>query len=247
MILASKLMGAGGAKTPVPLQYSPSIWLDATDAGSITVSGGRVTVWADKSGAGRNVTNGAASGPTTGTNTIGGKNALYFAGAQYLASASTTEFIGATNQVFSAFMVCYTNTGSTVLLSLDNVAGNRMPQIISPVGGTSFYSARIIPTAVSDTSAATITANTPFIPTAVLSTTYIEARINGVTNGSTALSGNTASLSSPLWVGDFQNGGYGLIDAIGEVIIYPTVLTNTQMNAVGNYLAAKWSISWTNL
>jgi hypothetical protein len=241
-------MFVGGKVSPpaIPLQYNPSIWLDATDAGSITVSGGRVTVWADKSGAGRNVTNGAASGPTTGTNTIGGKNALYFAGAQYLASASTTAFIGSTNQVYSAFMVCYTNGGVTVMLSLDNVSGNRMPQLFT-AQGSSLYSARILPSVAQDFSAATITANTPFIPTAVLSTTYIEARINGVTNGSTALSGNTASLSSPLWVGDFQSGGNALVGAIGEVIIYPTVLTNAEINVIGNYLAAKWSISWTNL
>jgi hypothetical protein len=124
-----------------------------------------------------------------------------------------------------------------------------MPQIISPVSGTSFYSARILPppTIYSDASPATITASTPFIATAVLSTTYIEARINGVTDGSAALSGSSASLSSPLWVGDFQSGGYPLVGAIGEVIIYPTVLTNAEMNVIGNYLAAKLSISWTNL
>ena len=34
---------------------------------------------------------------------------------------------------------------------------------------------------------------------------------------------------------------------IGEVLIYERLLANTEINRVGNYLASKWGMTWTNI
>jgi hypothetical protein len=39
----------------------------------------------------------------------------------------------------------------------------------------------------------------------------------------------------------------GLNGSIGEVLVYDTNLSNTQINTIANYLSTKWNISWTNL
>lgn len=57
------------------------LWLDATDESTITHSGGAVSQWNDKSGNNRNVVQATASAkPTTGVDTINGRNAITFDG-----------------------------------------------------------------------------------------------------------------------------------------------------------------------
>lgn len=55
-----------------------AMWLDASDASSITASSGLVSQWSDKSGAGRHVTASGAARPTTGANTQNGLNVITF-------------------------------------------------------------------------------------------------------------------------------------------------------------------------
>jgi len=34
---------------------------------------------------------------------------------------------------------------------------------------------------------------------------------------------------------------------MGEVLVYDTDITNNDLNVLGNYLGAKWGITWTNI
>jgi len=59
-----------------------ALWLDASDAATITSSGGVVSAWADKSGTGRNAgLDPSAAGPQTEAATQNGKNVLTFGAA----------------------------------------------------------------------------------------------------------------------------------------------------------------------
>ena len=65
-------------------------WYDASDTGTITVSGTAVTQWNDKSGNGYNLTQGTAGKrPLSGTRTQNGKNAIEYDGADDVLAAST--------------------------------------------------------------------------------------------------------------------------------------------------------------
>lgn len=241
----------GGVASANPLLYSPSVWFDATDASTITATGSRVTQWNDKSGNSRNVTN-ATTGPSTGVQNIAGKNALGFSAASSnsLISSSSTGFINATNQTFTAFAVFRaTNMGVTrLIMSVDGITLPRMPQIMRTDVGNVLQLVRINPTVVTDSSAATLTTTSAFIGTTIYTTASLNALINGVGNGVTAAGSNTANQNRQFAIG--MNGGYGdtfFEGYMGELILYPTVLTNAEINVIGNYLAAKWSIGWTNL
>ena len=54
---------AGAAPIWTPAEISTALWLDASDAGTVTETGGAVSQWDDKSGNGRNATAGAGFQP----------------------------------------------------------------------------------------------------------------------------------------------------------------------------------------
>lgn len=78
---ASGWLPSGATYVFNPLDLSPTVWLDAADATTITESSGSVSQWNDKSGNGYNVTQGTgANQPTTGTRTQNGLNVIDFDG-----------------------------------------------------------------------------------------------------------------------------------------------------------------------
>jgi hypothetical protein len=58
---ASEVYSTGGAWTPADLGSALALWLDADDAGTITLNGTDVSQWNDKSGNGNHVSNATAS------------------------------------------------------------------------------------------------------------------------------------------------------------------------------------------
>jgi len=73
-------IAAAPPSTFTPALLSPALWLDASDASSITASGGLVTGWADKSGNANHMTAAGSARPTTGATTQNGLNVLDFDG-----------------------------------------------------------------------------------------------------------------------------------------------------------------------
>jgi hypothetical protein len=80
--------GSGAGDPWTPAQSSLALWLDASDASTISATGGLVDQWRDKSGNGRNFTGTTTTRPTTGASTQNGLNVLDFDG-DYLTSASS--------------------------------------------------------------------------------------------------------------------------------------------------------------
>ncbi|MCH2548290.1 MAG: Ig-like domain-containing protein, partial [Alphaproteobacteria bacterium] len=91
------------------------LWLDASDAASITSAGGLVSAWNDKSGAGNHQTQvNAADQPDTGVNTINGLNVITNARGERMFSATNSSF--ATSEI-SVFAVVSTSHFNGALLS----------------------------------------------------------------------------------------------------------------------------------
>lgn len=87
------------------------LWLDATDASTLTTSGSTVTAWADKSGNSYNIDNYSAT-PETGTRTINGHN--------------TIDFVNLDNDVLyrNDLMGFSGNPAMTIIIVLDSDATN---------------------------------------------------------------------------------------------------------------------------
>ena len=95
---ANKVWPLGGGSTFDPLTLSPALWLDASDASTISLDGSsKVSQWSDKSGNARHFTdNSAPSERPTYADTRNGLSVVSFNGAQFLGapvfSASTSAF-----------------------------------------------------------------------------------------------------------------------------------------------------------
>lgn len=109
MIGVRGIMGAAGRSTGPwsPLQYAPSLWLDASDSATITVEHiDRVTEWLDKSGNARHAT--AASGSTLRPKrvlaAINGRDVVSFADGTILPWMQLATVIDITTNMTLAFV-----------------------------------------------------------------------------------------------------------------------------------------------
>jgi hypothetical protein len=247
-----------GKQTFSPLDLSPALWLDASDTATITASGGSVSQWNDKSGNGRNVTQGtAAAQPTTGTRTLNGLNVLNFDGGDGLVSANSFTEFRTNKAVTVAFVVITdrTNAANEGIVSADSglydfntgfVVERSTTNLQYAIGagsggGVSAYSVRRV-------------ANTT--TTAMLVVTDVSASanttgmsVNAVAQSLTIIDGTMAT-SSFLSTGSAAHrigigfrpsyGSLHLDGAIAEVIVTASVLTAAQRSGLETYLRNKW-------
>jgi len=73
ILLANQTQGGGGFS---PLDLSPNLWLDATDATTITEVSGDVSQWNDKSGNGNNVSQSVSTNRPSNGGTLNGNNVI---------------------------------------------------------------------------------------------------------------------------------------------------------------------------
>ena len=207
-----------------PLDLSPALWLDASDTATITASSGSVSQWDDKSGNGRNVTQGtAAAQPTTGTRTLNGLNVVDFDGNDFLSRAT---FV--TTSTFFIFLV----------VDLDVTTGDRWiiatsaENVIFGIGANQY---RLI-------QGSNLYGGSPDTNPHVLRATFAATdtvRVDGVQ----VASGNAGTAT----MGSFLLGGKSAVTApingaIAEVIIVDGTLTAQQITDTETYLATKWGL-----
>lgn len=221
------------------------LWLDASDTATITQAANLVSQWNDKSGNARHVTQGTgANQPTTNIRTINARNVIDFDGTNDFFNISTPPSPASGQTFFFVFSNDTVTTARPLIGSNDTVAA---PQVRTSTANL-FGTVRTGVAALLNGSPA-ITTSTNYIGAANYSTTGNDVYINGTsygtdatsttfTNGSTWIGGAGATGATPF---NFHDG------VIGEVIIYSGNLSNADKNRVGNYLAAKWGITWTGL
>jgi len=234
----------------LPIDLAPSLWLDASDEATIAESSGAVSQWDDKSGNEFHVVQAiAARQPVTGTRTVNGLNTIDFDGSDILERATGSQLVSSSDGTFTAFAVFQTDTitgGGALIISQDNSVdfGTRMPQILRRNNNV-VQTTRIEPNIASDSSSASLVTTRAFIGSAVHRVDDVEAWADGASNGATSTTGSNETIASSIRIGANAISSAHFNGVIGEVIVFPRLLTTAEFNQVGRYLAGKWNITWT--
>lgn len=218
-----------------PAQLSSLFWFDASDATTITDSGGLVTQWDDLSGNDRHLTQGtAADQPSTGINTLNSKNVIKFDG-DYMGMAS-----GVTTKAF--IWVANNYNGS-------NLATNVTPVIRDTVNNFYIYHLVNVTDITYDIRLSGLAGNTG------------NTNVNGgslVFGGSVNLGRTDAqNRGANIWYADLtvapnfidigrmiaSGQDYKLKGDIGEFIAFSSVPSESDRQKLEGYLAHKWGLT----
>lgn len=237
------------------------LWLDASNTSSIISLGDSVVQWNDLSSNKYNFAQyTSANQPTTNTRKINGLNVLDFDG--------TNDKLISTN-LSSVWNPFHNATGATffVVTSLDVnqdqpmfTTSNDTTQIgmwlYTRSSSTDFAAAILNGTSNNFVSleysgTATYTANTPLVLSSVWNASNATAadRIKFYKNsgsetgqfGQSTQSYTSSNAIHPMYIGAWP-GSNAFNGVIAEVIMYPGILSDSNRNAVSNYLKTKWGI-----
>ena len=219
-----------------PLDLNPALWLDAADTTTITASGSplRVSQWNDKSGNGRNVTQGTGgSQPATGTQTLNGLNVIDFEEARFMSRASPWTLTS--YSAFSVFVpITLSNANFVIVSSLSpgsSASGVRPTlsvydnQFQSPL--QSANNAAALGTAAQLTSIQTANSQT---------VRWNGTQVASDTRASSLNALNELTIARPEAIGSYQIGR----KLIAEFVVCDYVLTATQRDDLEAYLKNKW-------
>lgn len=210
-------------------------WWDASDAATITASGGDVSQWDDKSASGLDVVQAGSNKPRTGDATQNGLNVLSFASGDWLKVTPGTPICGSAFSIFVVFRKtgtantyeCFpvTLTAGTASRPFDGWDGNRY------VFDWTFTGALDISTQTAWTQVSAVAVRT--------GNTYVE-RKDGAEIFSTSGSGAGGTTSQVITIGSRDDGVTLLTGDVAEILVYDVELTGTDLASVENYLRAKW-------
>lgn len=252
-IIASSMLGA-----PTEPVAGYTLWLDATDAATITSSGGDVSQWSDKSANARAFTQSTATAkPKTGTRTINGLNTIDFDGTNdFMTDVNSKSFYNFIHNGNSAtmFVVGIVDNVAATLAFFDNSGGGS-----ANVGFHSYYNSSeqngfsVVNGNNGDPSIAVYTdyytAGSAFYMVHKIKATGTSGdRYKTSLNGA-AYTGNNQYNRVPsqgnatydLTMGVFQTGGF-MDGCLGEVLMYNTGLSQTDIESNQSYLANKWGL-----
>jgi len=225
---------------------SPSLWLDAQDASSVTLSGSRVTQWRDKSSAGLIAVPSAGdvgpTYPTSGTVLINGRRAMGFDAAVALASMriSPTLAPGITVYVVGRSVASLWNAhgwlanargANGFIIHPDNALRQLTPYIVNASGTY---------TALPSVTPADITI--PHLYGLSYASPSALAILDGAATAST-VTVTRGSTAVDLFIGSDKccSGRYGT-GSFGELVIYNRALSTAERQLVERSLMARWGI-----
>jgi hypothetical protein len=234
--------GPGVAAVSSPLDIAGCVgWWDASDATTITESGGLVSQLSDKSGQGNHATASGALRPTLTASGLNGLGVLNFGGTQGLQGNLASSVV---SNAYSVFVVCRVIGGIT----------NGRLFSISSAAAADYSSGLVIPclsngtnlSAFSGTSGTNVSAVAGFASYAVfggvLSANQVANAANGMSN--TPVAATLSATITKFGICIAAQGGTGLNTAdIAEIIYYPSALSPADRARVEAYLAAKWGIA----
>ena len=220
----------------IPTQVSNcSLWLDAADSSTVTLSGSTATQWNDKSGNGRNSTSCSAT-YSNGINGLGCMTNPVISGpiANSGSSIVTIFIVGtkaSTGGLYDSMLALNSSpitsyyAGGTLFACY--YGGTNPPQFYCYMSGNlslSFVGA----------------VNTPFIFNAFQTGTTGSTYGNGTSYGDVGTAGSTFNYTT-YYIG-LCTGGPAWVGNVCEVIVYNSILSISQRQQVESYLAQKWGI-----
>lgn len=224
------------------------LWLDASDATTITASSGDVSQWNDKSGLGNNVSNAGAGKPTTGAATINSKNVIDFnlANSEYLARSDALGLSG--NPSITIFIVLKTVAAGSGqrFLTIGNgaVAGQSIQYATD--GSYRYGNGSCIFSNLS-----TNAELTRWVKTAggvYASASEPQLWINTVQKTTASSSASVINIANTnLTIGAGHGGSPASFYSgyVAEIIIYNAILTNDEIASIEDYLNDKWGLGLT--
>lgn len=220
------------------------LWLDATDATTITLNGNSVSEWRDKSGNGFHFSQATANNQPSYTGTINGKSAIAFDGTNDgldrngVTNSGVADTTGAC--AFIVYEISGTDTQYAALKTFTSGSGH------DRFNTTTYHCyfrvqrfANLSPAPPSSgkvllTSSSNVSGDTQVL------------RINGAAGPSQPCATTFAAWRT-------QQGGSGnwavgydasyLLGSIGEVIVVGRAVASTEIAAVERYLAEKWGVT----
>lgn len=242
----------GKSRSWTPAQIQKSVWLDAADASTITLSGSNVTSWGDKSGNGINaVQSTLANAPVLSAASLNGLPTIRFNGsAGTQIRLDTPAFDFGTSQRTAFFVI--KNTGPDVGASSNPIwfwprAGNGTNSlsitswITTAVQGTAF----MITTTQSKTNY--LMASYLFGRTSAIEQLFINGDSAGTatkTAGGSSYSNATSGYAFGGTPGD-PSAQYFFDGNIAEVLMFNNALSVPDQQKVEGYLAWKWGMQNT--
>jgi hypothetical protein len=241
--------GPGFHPTDIP---GCALWLDADDQATIQSTGGRVTRWADRSNSHYDFTQPTpASAPTIGTQD--GRGTITFDGNSYIAWWDATSINLAHMTVFvvceqtaeggAAGVICgFPPTGSDWdrpdAFAMSTADTSRFMEFGSagPQNFVVLIGEGLAP---------------PSVFVGVLGGTPDTSLIRDGSERQSASTVAGRTMATGLIIGARTQNSRAIFNYftgwIGEVIIYDTALSDSDINTVGQYLADKWGTTWAPL
>jgi Concanavalin A-like lectin/glucanases superfamily/Beta-propeller repeat len=204
-----------------------ALWLDAADATTLTLSGSNVTQWNDKSGNGNNATGGISP-------SFSNSGVLFDGSTTYLSTPYSSSPSSET-----VFLV-WKYTGVTNAGKLHDIIGTTVTNGRGIVMYDTLLDLRVDKWAVANYVLATgVQINITFLSTVLNTGTAVSGSLNGNSQGSQATVSFSGGGTTNIGRGATQDWWQGYIY---EVVIYNSVLSQTQRQQVEGYLAWKWGV-----
>lgn len=241
----------GALKKSSPLDFHPVVWLDASDTSTIVASGSplKVSQWTGKSGNAFNLTQSVSSSqPTTGTTTINGLNTIYFDGNDKLIYLNADLFSNASAAtIFVVGSGTVSTAGNKGLFLVRTATGDAArAQVLAVSGQVQVGGRRLDADTYQSVNASSISDNVPFMAGAIFdwSNAQLYANLNGVLtqrSGGFQTAGTVQSSVDDIGIGQNpRTTGNSYIGSIGEIIVYPQILSVNERLFIESYLRAKW-------
>jgi hypothetical protein len=220
-----------------------ALWLDAADSATITTATG-VSVWADKSGNGRNATQTTGGKQPIRTNTINGKSVITFQGTDDTMSIANVADFNATSQtvIVVARQTTAANHGLFYKASATVTNGVIMRY---RTGSTIWLYQKNDNTAEVLSNNSNTNTNTN-VYTAVLQPSAQAGFVNGSapTNGFATNTVATAyDDTGVIWIGSRRDISEYLVGDVCEILHWPRALSTAERLRVERYLGGKWGIT----
>ena len=217
---------------PLNIDTSCQVWLDGNDADTFTLDGTYVDQWDDKSGFGRDVSNGNADVTRPTYDSATGRVTFTAANNTFLQSAAFASALSQPNIVF----IVYKKTGSlsSIEIIFDGIGGSERHTFSTVSSFFKFGAGTSI--------AGTATNANDNIHIALFNEASSEYWINGIS----VASGNAGDDNlSGVILGATYNFGGDADAEIMEVIVYSADISNADRDKITGYLADKWDITAT--
>ena len=218
-----------------------TVWVDASDPNSYTLSGSNITQLKDKSGNGNNTTGYNGAQPTFLTNAINGLPVFNIAGGSgFYGNMSNT---GTTMTFFCIAILTNTATTSRLIDFTDGLTtddGQSVAKAVVTMPTIALYRAN--GTGGGSVNSGIGSQNIPYLVTCYFNGTNGYLAINGTYSTPFAVSGNFSITKYGIGAtfNSYSNQGYA---KYGEVLIYNTSLSTLDRQKTEGYLAWKWGLN----